>query len=108
MTLNNDHIIADAIRVCGATNVFGDATPLVPRIGVESVLAANPQVIATAVTGGPKSGNPSGLKMWEPFDDVPAVKNQRYIVLDADLITRPTPRILTAVARLCEGIATAR
>ena len=108
MTLNNQHLIADAIRTCSANNVFGDAGPLVPRIGVEAVLAANPQVIATAVTGGLKSGKPSGLKMWEPFTDVPAVKDNHYVVLDADLITRPTLRILAAVARLCDGIEAAR
>lgn len=108
MTLNKKHIIADAIRTCGATNVFSEAGPLVPRVGVEAVLATNPQVIATAVTGGPGSGKASGLKMWAPFTDVPAVNDQRYVVLDSDLMTRPTPRILEAVARLCEGIAAAR
>ncbi len=108
MSMNDKHVIADALRVCGATNVFADAGALVPRVGVEAVLAANPQVIATAVTGGAESGKPDGLKMWAPFSDVPAVRDQRYVVLNADVITRPTPRILSAVAKLCEGIETAR
>jgi len=45
LTLNDDHIISDVIRLCGGRNVFADAIPLVSRINVESVIRADPQVI---------------------------------------------------------------
>ena len=40
MTINDTHLIADVIRLCGGRNVFGDLSQLAPTIGVEAVLAA--------------------------------------------------------------------
>ncbi|MGB7180905.1 MAG: cobalamin-binding protein, partial [Burkholderiaceae bacterium] len=108
MTLNKQHLISDAMQICGATNVFADAPTLVPRVDPEAVLAAKPQVIATSVAGGKSAGKSDGLEPWLKFTTLPAVRDQHFVVLDADQITRPTPDILDAVQALCEGIDRAR
>ncbi|MBS0553416.1 MAG: cobalamin-binding protein, partial [Proteobacteria bacterium] len=43
MTINDEQVISDAIRLCGGVNVFGGLKQLAPRISTEAVLAANPE-----------------------------------------------------------------
>jgi len=45
MTLNDAHIVSEAIRLCGGINLFGALAPLVPTVSREAVLKANPQAI---------------------------------------------------------------
>src|SRR5690606_26692472 len=44
-TIGGRQIISDALRVCGAQNVFADLHLPAPQVSVEAVLARDPQVI---------------------------------------------------------------
>ena len=45
MTLNDQHLASDVIRLCGGVNVLGALAPLVPTVSTEAVLAAAPELI---------------------------------------------------------------
>ncbi|MFX5570762.1 hypothetical protein ABTD96_20785, partial [Acinetobacter baumannii] len=47
MTLNGQHMVSSVLRLCGGRNIFADLPQLAPTVSVESVLAADPQVILT-------------------------------------------------------------
>src|SRR5690606_23366014 len=49
-TLNGGHIVSDALRLCGAVNVFAGLHAPAPRVGMESVIAAQPEAVVTAAT----------------------------------------------------------
>lgn len=104
MTINRDHLISQAIGACGGVNVFADLPTLTPTVSWEAAVQRNPQVIATA---GAASDHPE-LDAWRRFAQVDAVKNQRFAMIDGDLIGRMGPRFVQGARRLCEAIDAAR
>jgi iron complex transport system substrate-binding protein len=103
-TLNNDHIISDALRLCGAQNVFGDLKVIAPSVSTEAVLQANPE----AILGGEKHDADHGINIWKPYQGLLAVKRGNLFMLDSELLTRATPRIADGAAALCEKVELAR
>lgn len=95
MTIGGTHWINDALVLCGARNIFDDLRGLSPVVSREAVLQRAPALIV--------SGNdvPGLRRSWQAFTQVPAVKNQAFVQIDADLLHRPTPRLVDGVAALC-------
>src|SRR5262249_40608858 len=46
-TVNGKQIISEIVELCGGRNVFADLNIWAPAIGIEAVIAANPQVIVS-------------------------------------------------------------
>jgi iron complex transport system substrate-binding protein len=105
MTVNDEHLIADVIRLCGGSNVLGSQTQLAPTIGVEAVLAANPEAI---VASGMGEARPEWLDQWARWPQLEATRQDNLFFIPPELIQRHTPRILDGAARLCEQLETVR
>ena len=106
MTVNDEHVIADILRVCGAANIFADALPLIPRVNTETILRRNPQVIVTTGVAGEHA---TRLDEWRQWPSLSAVKyNHLYAEVHPDLLHRQGPRILQGAEQLCELIDRAR
>ncbi|MGD9943039.1 MAG: helical backbone metal receptor [Burkholderiaceae bacterium] len=99
--LSDRDVIGDALRSCGAVNVFGDAAVAAPRLDPEAVLAARPQLVLA--TDGQASA-----RRWRERGLLQPAGPARFAVFDASLLHRPGPRILQAVRRLCDEIETVR
>ncbi|EHR72450.1 ABC-type Fe3+-hydroxamate transport system, periplasmic component [Burkholderiales bacterium JOSHI_001] len=104
MTVSRHHLIHEAITACGGVNVFADQAPLVPTVGWEAAVQANPEVVLT----GSSRDEPARLQAWQRFPQVDAVRKQHLLVLDGPALSRMSPRFVAAAARLCEAIDTAR
>jgi len=98
MTVGGTHWISDALALCGARNVFADLRGLSPVVSREAVLQRAPALIV----GG--NDAPDLRRLWQSFASLPAVKNNAFVSVDADLLHRPTPRVLEGVAGLCAAI----
>ncbi|PCJ90185.1 MAG: cobalamin-binding protein [Porticoccaceae bacterium] len=105
MTMNGEHLISDVIRLCGGHNVFADALPLVPRISVESVVRANPQVI---IASGMDQARPEWLDDWRDWTSIDAVHNEQLYFIPPELLQRHTPRIIQGAEQMCTFLAQAR
>lgn len=105
MTINDEHLISDVIRLCGGENVFGSQRQLAPTLGVEGVLAANPEVI---VASGMGDARPDWLNIWKRWPALAATARDNLFFVPPELIQRHTPRILDGAAMLCEQLETAR
>jgi iron complex transport system substrate-binding protein len=105
MTLSGRHVISEAIRLCAGANVFESLTTIAPQVGVEAVLAADPQLILTAEPGGRDRG---ALDGWRRFAHLSAVRHGQLATLDADRINRHSPRIVDEIALLCRHVDSAR
>ncbi|HEX2530229.1 MAG TPA: cobalamin-binding protein [Burkholderiaceae bacterium] len=103
MTLNDAHMVSDAIRLCGGQNVFGGLPQLAPTISVEAVLKADPDAIITS-----DSSKDHVLANWRRFPALKAVARGNLFTVDPDLLTRAGPRILDGAEALCKEIETAR
>ncbi|WP_369958660.1 cobalamin-binding protein [Pseudomonas benzenivorans] len=99
-TIGGRQIISDALRLCGAENVFADLALPAPQVSVEAVLQRDPEVIL--------AGSGAQLDIWRSWPDLAAVRrNQLYPVPDKGL-ERPSFQMLAATEKLCALLAEAR
>jgi len=100
-TLNGQHIVSDAIRLCGGVNVFAKLNVIAPLVSMEAVILQNPEVIIV-------SGKEEGLKQWQAYPSVDAVRRNQLIAMDGNLLNRSGPRMIEGVAELCSKLEQAR
>ena len=105
ITLNAEHILTDVMRLCGGTNIFAQAIPLVPYVNMESIVAADPQVL---ILGTSQENNHRGLAVWQQWQSISAVANEQIYVIPADLMQRHSMRILDGAELLCGYLEQAR
>ncbi len=98
MTVNGEHLISDVIRLCGGRNVFNKLPGLAPQIGVEAVLAADPQAI---IAGGGAEALPGLHKRWSRWQELTAVQNGHLFTIPRDVMVRHSPRVLDGAEQLC-------
>lgn len=104
-TVNDSGIIGDALRLCGAVNLFGKLPAAAPLAGVEGVLRENPQAIIVGRSG---AGAQAALETWKALGPALAAVPDNLWAVDPDTMHRPGPHMIEATARLCEMIDTAR
>ncbi|MBA2352374.1 MAG: cobalamin-binding protein [Burkholderiales bacterium] len=99
LTINGEHLASDIMRLCGGRNIFAARKLLVPFISIEAVLGADPDAIV-ATSGEP--GGDDGLDAWRRFKSLRAAAENNFIVLDADTMSRHTPRVVRSATVLCK------
>jgi iron complex transport system substrate-binding protein len=104
ITVNGRHLISAVLGLCGGRNVFAALAPVAPNVGVEDVLAADPQVIIASGSNRSRAG----LRDWERFTQLQAVRNGQLHFVEPDYIQRPTPRILRGATEICAILDQAR
>ena len=96
-TVNSQHLIGQAIEVCGAENIFSDVEFFVPMVSYESVVERNPDVLVVS------SPYPGYKSAWDDrWNDLGW--SGRVRTIDASLITRPSLRMLEGIKMLCETL----
>ncbi|KMJ54008.1 cobalamin-binding protein [Vogesella sp. EB] len=103
-TLNGQHIVSDAIALCGGINIFARLPVTAPVVTDEAVIAANPQVILSAAM----RHNDDLLKRWQRMPGIAAVQNRQLHQVNGDLLNRPTPRMIEGTRQLCAKLDLAR
>ncbi|OEZ61706.1 cobalamin-binding protein [Duganella sp. HH105] len=103
-TLSGEHIVSDAIRVCGGQNVFAALKVPAPTVSTEAVLQENPE----AIVGGEKHDAEAGINIWKQYKGMQAVQRGNLFMIDSETLVRATPRIADGVAMLCERLEAAR
>jgi iron complex transport system substrate-binding protein len=103
-TLNGEHVVSDALRVCGGRNVFAGLKVTAPSVSTEAVLQENPE----AIIGSEQHDGQSGINIWKPYKGMLAVQRGNLFMLDSELLVRSTPRMADGIAVLCEKLDTAR
>jgi iron complex transport system substrate-binding protein len=98
MTLNDAHIVSQAIRLCGGLNVFGHLKQLAPTVSREAVLLANPDMIIVSDETG------KGLERWRAFKRMQAVASGNLLSVDGAMMNRAAPRLIEATRALCQQI----
>lgn len=96
-TLGGEQIISDALRVCGAENIFADLTLPAPQVSMEAVLARNPDVILL--------GSQRLAAMWRAWPTVRAVQLAQVLEVPDHGLERPSLQMFSALEQLCEQLA---
>lgn len=104
MTVNGEHLISAVIRLCGGHNIFDTLPTLAPQIGVEAVLAADPDVI---IIGADVENSPL-LAGWQRWPKLSAVSQGHVYAIQRELLVRNSMRILEGAEQLCVRLEGAR
>jgi iron complex transport system substrate-binding protein len=95
--------VDDLIRIGGGTNIAESAKGKHPRYSMEEAVAQDPEVI---ILSSMKSRDPLAeqRQWWERWKMISAVHHGRIYVIDADLIHRPSPRIVDGLEEMAKAI----
>lgn len=102
-TVNGKQIMSEIIGLCGGRNVFADLSDLAPQVGVEAVIAADPQVIVS--TGNPDA---EAFGQWRHWPRLKAVSAGNVFTLPPDDLARSTTRVASGAAAMCRTLETVR
>lgn len=104
-TINGQHIISNAMSLCGGKNIYADEATIAPVINIESILQRDPQAI---IASGMSDARPEWLDDWKKWPSLTAVQKDNLFFVDPDHIQRHTIRILLGVKSICERFDLAR
>jgi iron complex transport system substrate-binding protein len=104
-TIGGKHVINDALRLCGARNIFDDLDTAAPAVTREAALARNPELI---LASSPPDIAQSWLEEWRRFPTLSAVRNGQVVGYTDERIDRMGPSVIAATANLCGVIDRAR
>jgi iron complex transport system substrate-binding protein len=92
-TIGRESFLNEPLVKAGAVSATADVETAFPRLSKEAARALNPSVIV--LTDSEDNREPN-----EVFKNSPAVTNGRVYRIDADLLSRPGPRLVDAVEQL--------
>ncbi len=105
MTLSGQHLVGDVIKLCGGQNIFEDLKGIASIVSIESVIAANPEVIIT-------SGHPESFRSWSSqwtrWPDLRAVRDENLFMVSPELLQRQSPRLIKGIKSVCSFLQEAR
>lgn len=96
-TIGKDSYITDIVSRAGGVSATAELGTAYPKISREAALAMNPDVIVISESDNNREPN-------EAFRNSPAVKNGRVFRIDADLLSRPGPRVVDALEKIAEKL----
>ncbi|SMY17783.1 vitamin B12 ABC transporter substrate-binding protein BtuF [Photobacterium aquimaris] len=96
MTVADSSWPSQIFHFCGGENIFANSRVAYPQVNQEHVIVGQPQVIF--------SPQPikTTLQLWAPWQQqLAAVKQHHIYQLNANWLSRPTPRTLLAIKQVC-------
>jgi iron complex transport system substrate-binding protein len=101
-TVGRGELMSDALGVCGARNAFADLPRRAPAIGIEAVLARNPDIIIAAA---PPGKGAAWLAEWRRFPSLRAVTTGHLLAFEDQRLMGLGPGVIDATAAMCGKIA---
>jgi len=92
-TIGKDSFLNQLLEAAGGRSVTANVDSAYPKLSKETALALNPEAIII-------SESPDNLEPNEVFKNSPAVKNGRIYKINADLLSRPGPRLVDALEQI--------
>jgi iron complex transport system substrate-binding protein len=98
VSVGTNTILHELITLAGGINVTAGDIPY-PRVTWEQILTLQPEItIISSMAGG---HSPKRLKRsWQEWRQIPAVRDGKIYVVDADLFDRPTPHLVDGLETL--------
>ena len=103
-TVGSCNVVSDALRRCGARNLYDDIDFPSPVVEFEDIKKRNPDVIL--MTAPPITAR-DWRERWARFPSIKAVANKRVLTYSDTRLTRMGPSAIDAVPALCEQLSRA-
>ncbi|HEX5506393.1 MAG TPA: cobalamin-binding protein [Thermomicrobiales bacterium] len=92
--------INDLVTRAGGANIAADAKSPFPQLSAEAIVARDPQVIVLADE---PAVTADAVKARSGWAGISAVKDNRIVVIDTNLVSRPGPRVFDALELLARA-----
>jgi iron complex transport system substrate-binding protein len=93
MSANGKTIIGELIDLAGGVNIFADLPDEYPTVSVEQIVKVDPQfIIGPSSHGDQMTAEVIGAR--EGWGNLSAVKNKAIYIVDGDIVSRYSPRIV--------------
>ena len=92
-TIGKDSFLTDVLKLAYGESVTRDVPTAYPMLSKETALALNPDAIILSDSEDNQTPN-------DVFKNSPAVKNGRVYKINADIISRPGPRLVDAIEQI--------
>jgi iron complex transport system substrate-binding protein len=96
-TIGKDSFLTEIIERAGGVSVTKDVATAYPKLSKETALASNPDAIIL-------SESEDNLEPNDVFKNSKAVKNGKVFKVNADLLSRPGPRIVDALEQIARDL----
>jgi iron complex transport system substrate-binding protein len=97
-TVAPDSFVGDFYNLLKARNIAEGATTAYPQFNQEEILDRDPEVIILADADAGESAQT--VKARPGWGVISAVKNDRIYVIDPDIVSRPSPRVVDGLEQL--------
>lgn len=102
-TIGGGSYLSELIRIAGGVNVFGDLDAPSPRVSLEAILIARPDVILLPVAR-PGAHPAAILRERSGWSAIAPVREGRVAGVDAELLHRLGPRLPDAARAIADAI----
>ncbi|KAA3600480.1 MAG: cobalamin-binding protein [Candidatus Scalindua sp. AMX11] len=102
ISVGSKSFINDLIHDAGGVNITGDIDQAYPKLTIESIIARSPDILLFSSGMGNELSMEGQLPFWQRWKNIPAIRDQRFIEIDHDIINRPGPRVVMALALLAQ------
>jgi iron complex transport system substrate-binding protein len=96
-TVGQESFLTEILERAGGESVTKTVPTAYPKISKETALALNPEAIIL-------SESPDNLEPNEVFKNSSAVKNGKVFKINADLLSRPAPRIVDGLEQIAKNL----
>jgi iron complex transport system substrate-binding protein len=96
-TIGKDSFMTDLIAKAGGESATKDLATAYPKLSKETALALNPDIIIL-------SESPDNNEPNEVFKNSAAVRNGKVFKINADILSRPAPRIVDGLEQIAKGL----
>ena len=97
MSIGKNSFINELIQIAGGKNIFDDIKEAYPIVSDEQIILRDPDVI---IIPDNLSDGIEGIKNRNGWKNISAVKTGAIYSLNADMISRPSPRITEAISMI--------
>ena len=96
-TIGRESFLSDVISEAGGRSVTANVESAYPKLSKETALVLNPEAIILSDSEDNKEPN-------EVFKNSPALRNGRVYKVNADLLSRPGPRLVDALEQIARDL----
>jgi iron complex transport system substrate-binding protein len=97
-TIGRSSFLTDLIRIAGGESVTSNIDSAYPKLSKETAVALDPQIIVLSDSEDNKEPN-------EAFKSSIAMKKARVLSINADIVSRPGPRLVDALETISALVA---
>lgn len=103
-TAGNDTFIDDIINMAGGINIGNKANGAWPQYSLEMLILEDPDIYIASPHSSSQIVTVEKIKNRDNYQGIKAIRNDRVYIVDQDIVSRPSPRIIDALMEFVRAI----